>query len=75
MHLGAETSPALLSGARECTNDDVHPAATGVDDLAADGAHPATDAIAINSAPDGPSNDEAEPGRTLVLALEAVVDG
>jgi hypothetical protein len=75
VHLGAETSPALLSGTRECPNHDVHAAASGVDDLAADGAHPAADAVAINSAPDGSGHDEAEPEGTLVLTLEAVVDG
>ena len=54
MHLGAETSPALLSGARECANHDIHAAAASVDDLAADSAHPTTDAVAIDRAADGP---------------------
>ena len=75
MHLGAETSPALLCGARECADDDVYAATAGVDDLTPDRAHPAADTIAVDCASDGTGHDEAEPGGTLVLAREAVVDG
>jgi hypothetical protein len=75
VHLGAETSPALLSGARERADDDIHTAAAGVDDLATDRTHPTTNTVAIDRAPDGARNDEAEPGGTLVLTLEAVIDG
>jgi hypothetical protein len=75
VHLGAETSPALLSGARECADDHVGATASGVDDLTTDSTHPATDAIAVYSTADGSGHDEAEPSGALVLTVEAVVHG
>jgi len=75
VHLGGETSPTLLSDARECAHDNVRAAPAGVNDLTPDGAHPATDAIAVDGATHGTGHDEAESGGTLVLAVEAIVDG
>jgi hypothetical protein len=75
VHLGGETSPALLCSARECANHDVGAAAAGVDDLAADGPKAAANAIPIDGTADGTRHDEAEAGWAVVVAVESVIHG
>ena len=75
MHLGAETNPALLCGARECAHDDVRAAAAGVEDLATDGAQPPTDPVAITAPPTARATMKPKRAGLVVLTLEAVVDG
>lgn len=75
MHVGGETSPATLGAAGEGAHDDIHAAGTRIDQLAADGAHPAPEQVALDRTADGTGDDEAEPRGVALGPLEPVVHG